>query len=402
MSTRQHMAVAVGLCFLVAVLEGFDIQAMGVAAPRLVPQFGLAASQMGWVFSISNIGLVIGASFGGWLADRTGRKPILLGAVAMFGCFTLATSFAGDYHSLLAVRFCAGLGFGAALPNMMAIAAEIGRPEKAASTAAMMFCGMPVGGGLAALTTQILPADFDWRTLFIIGGVLPILLIPALLRWMPETLVRGATVRTQGASVFRTLFGDGRATSTLLLWVAFLPTLLILYLILNWLPTLVIAKGLERSVAPQASMAFNFGSVAGALTFGWLVDRFRFRWPLTLAYVLLIGMLVLLSASDGHTMLKVLSGAVGFCLLGANYALYGVAPVYYPLAIRGTGSGASIAVGRVGSIVGPLLAGVWIGGGTSAAGVVQYMVPVAAVAGIAVFALSFRPTASETGRTSGS
>jgi AAHS family 3-hydroxyphenylpropionic acid transporter len=101
-------------------------------------------------------------------------------------------------------------------------------------------------------------------------------------------------------------------------------------------------------------------------------------------------------------MLKVLSGAVGFCLLGANYALYGVAPVYYPVAIRGTGSGASIAVGRVGSIVGPLLAGLWIGGGTSAAGVVQYMVPVAAVAGIAVFALSFRPTASETTRTSGS
>jgi len=401
-SNREHTAVAVVLCFLVAVLEGFDIQAMGVAAPKLAPLFALDARQMGWVFSISNIGLVIGASFGGWLADRTGRKPVLLGAVALFGCFTLATSLAGSYHALLAVRFCAGLGFGAALPNMMAIAAEIGRPEKRASTAAAMFCGMPVGGGLAALTTQLLPADFDWRTLFILGGALPILLIPALLRWMPETLVRGTAVRTQGESVMRTLFGEGRATPTLLLWLAFLPTLLILYLFLNWLPTLVIAKGLERSVAPQASMAFNFGSVAGALMFGWLVDRFRFRWPLSLAYGLLILMLVLLSASDGHAMLKILSGAVGFCLLGANYALYGVAPAYYPLAIRGTGSGASIAVGRVGSIVGPLLAGLLIGGGTSAAGVVQYMVPVAAVSGIAVFALSFWSTASEKGRTSGS
>ena len=394
MSMRVHLPVAVGLCFLVAVLEGFDIQAMGVAAPKLVPQFALDARQMGWVFSISNFGLVIGASFGGWLADWWGRKPVLLGAVAVFGCFTLATALAGDYQSLLGVRFCAGLGFGAALPNMMAIAAEISRPEKAASTAAAMFCGMPVGGGLAAMTTQLLPADFDWRTLFILGGVLPILLIPALVRWMPETLVQGAVNGAQGTSVVRALFGDARATPTLLLWLAFLPTLLILYLFLNWLPTLVIAKGLERAVAPQASLAFNFGSVAGALIIGRLVDRFRFRWPLTFAYLLLIVSLLLLSAANGHATLIALSGAVGFCLLGANYALYGVAPAYYPPAIRGTGSGASIAVGRMGSIAGPLLAGQLIGIGTSAAGVVQYMVPVAAVSAIAVIALSFQSTTS--------
>ena len=111
MSAREHMAVTVGLCFLVAVLEGFDIQAMGVAAPRLAPQFALDASQMGWVFSISNIGLVIGASLGGWLADRSGRKPVLIGAVAMFGCFTLATAFAGDYQALLARAFLRGARF---------------------------------------------------------------------------------------------------------------------------------------------------------------------------------------------------------------------------------------------------------------------------------------------------
>ena len=102
--------------------------------------------------------------------------------------------------------------------------------------------------------------------------------------------------------MLRALFGEGRATPTLLLWLAFLPTLLILYLFLNWLPTLVIAKGLDRAVAPQASLAFNFGSVAGALVFGWLVDRFHFRWPLTLAYLLLIVTLLLLSASNGHAM----------------------------------------------------------------------------------------------------
>jgi AAHS family 3-hydroxyphenylpropionic acid transporter len=384
---RHNMAVTVGLCFLIAVLEGFDIQAMGVAAPRLAPQFALDARQMGWIFSISNVGLVIGASIGGWLADKTGRKPVFVGAVATFGAFTLATALVGSYEALSWVRFCAGLGFGAALPNMMAIATEISRPEKAASTAAIMFCGMPAGGALAALTTQLLPAGFDWRTLFLSGGVLPILLIPALLRLMPETLVRE---RTAGADVGHALFGEGRARPTLLLWLTFLPTLLMLYLFLNWLPTLVIAKGFDSATAPQTSLAFNFGSVAGALLFGRLVDRFDFRWPLTLAYLALIAVLFLLGSARGQGITVLLSGAVGFFLLGANYALYGVAPRYYPPAMRGTGSGASIATGRIGSILGPLLAGLLIGSGTSAAGVVFYMVPVAAIAGIALFMLSSR------------
>jgi AAHS family 3-hydroxyphenylpropionic acid transporter len=391
MSLRGNVLVTIALCFLVAVLEGFDIQAMGVAAPRLAPQFGLDAEQMGWVFSISNIGLVIGASFGGWLADKTGRKPIFIAAVAMFGAFTLATAMVGTYETLLAARFCAGLGFGAALPNMMAIATEIGSRQRAGATAAVMFCGMPVGGGLSALTTQLLPPDFDWRTLFQMGGVLPILLIPALYWLMAETLVREGKEGAPRVPVMQALFGEQRALPTLLLWLSFLPTLLILYLILNWLPTLVIANGLDAHVAPRTSLAFNFGSVAGALLFGWLVDRFHFRWPLTLAYAALIVTLILLAASRGQWLTISLSGAVGFFLLGANYALYGVAPGYYPRAIRGTGSGASIAVGRVGAIVGPLLAGLLIHGGTSATGVVRYMIPVAAVAGIAVFALSFRP-----------
>jgi AAHS family 3-hydroxyphenylpropionic acid transporter len=394
MTAAHRVPVTVGLCFLVAVLEGFDIQAMGVAAPRLVPQFGLDATQMGWVFSISNVGLVIGASIGGWLADRTGRKPIFIAAVAIFGAFTLATALADGFTSLLCVRWFAGLGFGAALPNMMAIATEISPRDRAASTAAMMFCGMPVGGALAALTTQVLPADFDWRTLFLLGGVLPILLIPALHRLMPETLQRREPGSVANAApstdVAQALFGERRAVPTLLLWLAFLPTLLILYLFLNWLPMLVMANGLGMDVAPRTSLAFNFGSVAGALLFGWLVDRFQFRWPLTLAYLALIATLLLLAESRAPWITILASGATGFFLLGANYALYGVAPVFYPRAVRGTGSGASIAIGRVGAILGPLLAGLLLGGGTSATGVVHYLVPVAAVSAIAVFALSFR------------
>jgi MFS transporter, AAHS family, 3-hydroxyphenylpropionic acid transporter len=384
-----NAVVTIALCFFVAVLEGFDIQAMGVAAPRMAPEFGLSPGQLGWAFAISNIGLVIGASLGGWLADRVGRKPVFIGAVLAFGLFTLLTSIAATFETLFVVRLCAGLGFGSALPNMMAVAAEISAPEKRATTASTIFCGMPLGGGTSALLTQLLPPDFDWRVLFVVGGALPLLLAPVMYLLMPETLQRRAPTAPPRANAVSALFGAGRAAPTLLLWLAFFPTLLILYLILNWLPTLVAANGLDRVVAPQASLAFNFASVLGALLIGRLVDRVGARWPLVVAYLALIASLIALGASRELTSILVLSGAAGFFLLGANYALYGVAASYYPTSVRGTGSGASVAVGRLGSIVGPVLAGVLLTGGTSATNVVQYMAPVATVAAIAVFALGF-------------
>jgi AAHS family 3-hydroxyphenylpropionic acid transporter len=389
-----NVAVTVALCFLVAVVEGFDIQALGVAAPKLAPEFLLSQGQLSFIFAASNVGLVLGATGGGWLADRVGRKPVFMGAVLTFGLFTLLTTLSTGFLSLFALRFLAGLGFGAALPNLMAVAAEVSAPERRASTSAIMFCGMPVGGGTSALITQLLPPDFDWRVLFIIGGVFPLLLAPAIHFFMPETLTKRVGIAPRG-NFLRALFDEGRTPITLLLWLTFLPTLLILYLILNWLPSLVVANGLDRAVAPQASLAFNWASVVGALVFGKLVDRIDARVPLTFAYVGLIGSLLALSASHDITSTVWLSGAAGFFLLGANYALYGVAATYYPQDVRGTGSGASVGVGRIGAIVGPLLAGMLLSGGTTASGVVRFMVPIAAIAGAAVFALSFYRRPSE-------
>jgi AAHS family 3-hydroxyphenylpropionic acid transporter len=319
-----------------------------------------------------------------------GRKPVFLGAVTTFGLFTLCVAVAPNFATLITVRLLAGFGFGAALPNMMAIAVELSQPARRASTATLIFCGFPIGGGSAALLTQVLPPGIDWRVLFIMGGALPALLVPALHWLLPETL--SSAVRQapkERTPIFKALFGEGRAVPTLLLWLAFVPTLLILYLMLNWLPTLAVAKGLAPAVAPQTSLAFNWASVVGALVLGGLVDRFGPRWPLTLAFAGLIAALVALGAATDRVMILTLSGAAGFFLLGGNYALYGVAPSYYPAATRGTGSGASVAVGRVGAILGPAVAGLLLQGGSSAMNVVQYMAPVAAVAGIAVFALSF-------------
>lgn len=381
--------MTVALCFAVAVLEGFDIQAIGIAAPRLGPELGLEAGRMGWIFSISNIGIVIGAALGGRLADHVGRKPVFIGAVAMFGVFTLATAAAGGFVTLFLIRLLVGLGFGAALPNMMAVASEISSPNRRTITAAAMFCGLPFGGGTSAWLTQLLPVGTDWRALFYIGGSLPLVIVPALYLFMAETLKRGDAVSAGRAPIVQALFAEGRSRPTLLLWLTFLPTLLILYLILNWLPTLVEAQGLDRTLAPRASLAFNWGSVPGALLFGVLVDKIGFRWPLALSYVALVGSLALLGDAGGLGPIVFFSAAAGFFLTGANYALYGVAAAYYPIAVRGTGSGASVAVGRIGSVVGPLLAGALLSQGLTATQVILTMVPAAAIAGVSVFVLSF-------------
>lgn len=446
-STREGggqagVALTVALCFAVMVVEGFDIQAMGVAAPQLGPELKMSREVLGEALSASNIGLVFGAMLGGWLADRLGRKPVLIMALLVFGAFTLVTMQARSYEVLFAARLATGLGFGGALPNVMAIAAEVSRPEKRGATAAMMFTGMPVGGCIVALLSW-LGGQQDWRTLFLIGGVVPLAMAPLLLFFMRETKApeRQATkladvlpwgVAIPAGIVFwlaleqlrnvpgggsvagiapwlggvigilvaymvvyrKALFSEGRASASLLLWLVFFPTLLILYLVLNWLPTLVNAKGFAED-ASLSAVLFNGGSIVGALVLGPLVDRFGVRWPLVLAFLGLIGALVGLGWATEFVAVMALSAAVGFFLLGANYALYGAAASYYPMEVRGRGSGAAIAWGRLGSVAGPLVGGYLLQGGAAPGEVFYWMTPFALVAAVGVLWLAFatRPQA---------
>jgi AAHS family 3-hydroxyphenylpropionic acid transporter len=400
---RSNAAMNVALCFAVAVLEGFDIQAIGIARSAIANEFSIAPDAMAWVFFASNAALVVSASVGGWLADKIGRKPVFIASVLLFAVFTLLTALvaeiatlfegagqtrdAAELAALYAVRIGAGLGFGAALPNMMAIAADVSSPERRAFTAAMIFCGMPVGGGTVALITQAMPAGFDWRVLFYAGGVLPLLLVPFLLFFLSES--RASTAERQRVNVLHAWFGEGRAAPSILLWLTFLPTLLILYLILYWLPTLVEARGFGGATAPQASLAFNYSSVVGALLFGAVIDRVGSRWPLLFGYAGLIASVAALAVATEAWAVLALSGLAGFFLLGANYALYGVASAYYPAAVRGSGAGGAVASGRIGSTIGPLLPGLLLAAGGSASEVINLMIPAAALAGLAVFAVSF-------------
>jgi AAHS family 3-hydroxyphenylpropionic acid transporter len=389
------VAMVVALCFCVTLLEGFDIQALGISLGKLTKQFGLDANQRTLLTTFSSVGIVIGAIIGGRASDFYGRKPVLLAAVAGFGLFTLAMIMAPTFLLLFVFRVLAGIGFGAALPIMMAVAAEISTPERKSMTAALMFAGMPAGGGSSALLTQYLGPDFDWHVLFIIGGALPLVLVPAIAMLMPETKGRLALTQQSPGALRHALFEERRTWPSLLLWLTFLPTVTILYLCLNWLPEMMKSKGFGGNIPAQASMLFNYGSVFGAVFFAWFVDRLGTRWPLVLSYGALIGSLLALGGATEPGPAVWLAGLTGFLLLGANYALYGIAAAYYPLRVRGTGAGACVSVGRIGSILGPFLAGIWLGGGVAAAQVIGYMAPFAAVAGVAVFILGGYPHSKE-------
>jgi AAHS family 3-hydroxyphenylpropionic acid transporter len=384
---HSRSGMIVFICLLVAAIEGYDIQAFGVVAPMLARALHLGPAQMGLAASAAMAGLMAGAFFGGWMADRVGRKPVLIASIAAFGLFSLLTATAGSYELLLLARFATGLGFGGAMPNLMAIATEISPPGRRAATVTTMFCGLPAGGMVVAFFARAMGADLPWREVFLIGGVLPLILAPVVFFHLPET--RPAPVVGADRRLLNALFGGGRAAGTLLLWVGFMLTLAVTYLMLNWLPTLVIAKGLPPSVGFEASFVFNLASVAGALLLGMLVDKVGFRWPLTGAFSILAVAMFALSAASGMAPVLIISGVVGFMVLGGQYVLFAVAPALYPPQARAAGAGSAIAVGRLGSIAGPLVAGQLREAGYSAAQVFEVMIPVVLAAGAASLALSY-------------
>lgn len=384
---RASAGLIVFVCFLIAAVEGYDIQAFGVAAPRLAPELGLDSSQLGWAASAAMAGLVIGAFLGGWLADRVGRKPVLIGSVALFGVFSLATAYSDTFEILLWARLATGLGFGGAMPNLIAIATEISPPGRRSLTVSAMFCGMPVGGAVSALVARLAGEDLDWRGIFLAGGITPLLLVPLIVLLLPET--RPAPDPAADRHTLRALFGRGRAAPTLLIWLAFVLTLVVLYMVLNWLPTLVVAKGRPAAEGFTAAMAFNLAGVVGAILVGLLTDRVGYRWPLTLACTLIAASMAGLALASGGPAILALSALAGFLVLGAQYSLYAVAPALYPAQVRAWGAGAAVAVGRFGSIAGPLVAGQLRHAGATPGEVFAAMAPVALTAGAAVLGLSF-------------
>ena len=394
---KSTVATTLALCFAIALLEGLDLQSVGVAAPRMAREFGLSVSQMGIAFSAGTFGLLPGAMLGGRLADRIGRKRVLIASVVLFGLLSIATAQVSTFAMLVVVRVLTGIGLGGAMPNLIALSSEAVEPRSRSSAVATMYCGIPFGGVIASLIGVLLAGDTEWRHIFYVGGVGPLLLVPLLALFLPESRAYLDVAGTQAArtSVARTLFGDGRTTSTVALWVSYFCTLIVLYFLLNWLPSLMASRGLDRAHVGLVQIAFNVGAGLGALGIGAALDRMRASRVVGGMYVGIVLSLAALAAAPGFASLAAAAFAAGMFVVGGQSVLYALAAMYYPTAMRGTGVGSAVAVGRLGSVVGPLAAATLLAAGRSAPMVIGASIPVTLVAAVAALVLIRRPQAHD-------
>ncbi|EPP8766004.1 3-(3-hydroxy-phenyl)propionate transporter MhpT [Acinetobacter baumannii] len=381
------------LCFAIAIFEGFDLQSMGVAAPRMRAEFMLDNAQMAWAFSAAILGTLPGAILGGRFADIVGRKKILIFSILLFGIMSLLTAYAANFSLLLLIRFCTGLGMGGALPMMITLASEAVPDQHKGTAVSVMYSGIPFGGLLTSVVAMSLAGDAEWRHIFYIGGIAPILLIPLIMRFLPESndYLQRKVQAQQTTPFFEVLFAKERRMSTIQLWISFFFTLVVLYFLLNWLPLLMGAQGLSKLQANYVQMGYNVGGILGSILMGVLLDKLRMSFVIKLIYLGILFSLCCLAISPTVALLALSAVGCGLFIVGGQSALYGLAAMYYPTEMRGTGVGAAVAIGRIGSFAGPLMAGFLLSLGQSSTIVIGSSIPVILIAAISALLLVKKP-----------
>lgn len=390
----RRSTLTVTLCFVVALIEGLDLQSAGIAAAGIRQTFELDQKMMGWMFSASIIGLLPGAFFGGWLADRIGRKRVLIGAVVIFGIFSLWTAYVGGVNTLMLARFMTGLGLGAALPNLIALCAEAVDEKHRGTAISIMYCGVPLGGAVASVVGML--GGENWQAVFIVGGLAPLLIAPLLIVALPES--RDFREQFDGTaparqSTVQALFGNGRASITVALWVSYFFTLTVMYMLLNWLPSLLLEQGFSKSQAGTVQTLFNIGGAIGSLLGGVLLDRQNRTAVVIICYGGLLASLAALGLVSGLTAMAAAGFSAGLFMLASQLVLYALAPPAYPASIRATGVGAAVAIGRLGSVSGPLAAGQILAAGAGTTGVLLAASPGLVIAALVVLSMSRRAVA---------
>lgn len=384
------------LCFLAALCEGIDLQAAGVAANGIAREFHPGSQLLSYFFSASTLGLMAGAAFGGRLADRIGRKSVLVASVAVFGLFSLLTAWAWNIDSLIWVRLLAGLGLGGALPNLISLGSESATADRRSTNVTIIYAGMPLGGALASLVSMLIAPE-QWRCIFVVGGVAPLMVAPIIAILLPESrafkaLRAGAGAMAESRAGVSEVLRDGRAGRTVLLWVSFFLALMTLYLLLNWLPTLLVGSGLSKSQSAGAMIAFNIGGCLGAVLIGVHLETRRRQRGVLITFVGLPLLLLLLAVGPRQaTLVAMVVFVLGAAVLAAQSTLYAYAPLCYPTRIRGAGVGFAVAAGRFGSMAGPLLGGLLVLGGNSASHVLTGLLPVVVVGSVCALILAWRP-----------
>ena len=377
------------LCFFIVAVDGFDTASIGFIAPAIRAEWGLNPAHLAPVFGAGLAGLMAGAFLFGPLADKFGRKTILMVCVAFFAVASLASAYSNSVEMLILLRFLTGLGLGGAMPNSVTLSSEYAPEKHRAVLVTTMFCGFTLGSALGGVAAAHIVAEHGWRAVLVLGGVLPLALVPVLAFALPESVrylvVKGIKTeqvlrtlrriapgedlsnarfavpeKAQSGFPVKHLFKPELRRGTLLLWLAFFMSLLVIYLLSSWLPTLISSTGRSLKDASLVTAMFQVGGTAGAIGLGQLMDRFNPQRVLAVAYALAAAFTALIGSSTGSTLMLVLAvfGA-GACISGAQVGANALSAGFYPTASRATGVSWANGIGRVGSVLGSM-AGGWM------------------------------------------
>ncbi|NWK76858.1 aromatic acid/H+ symport family MFS transporter [Aquitalea sp. LB_tupeE] len=376
------------LCGVCMVLDGFDVQAMGYVAPALLQDWQVDKAALGPVFGAGLFGLLIGSLLLSIAADKLGRRPVLLASTFFFGLCMLATPLARSIEELFIMRFITGFGLGAIMPNAMALCGEFSPRRKRISIMMLVSCGFTIGAMLGGVVAAALIPQFGWQSVFYLGVILPILLGLLMLVHLPESIqfqVLSGKKQSQALAVLQqalpnekrphtaqlivaeepakgmpvmALFKEGRARSTLMIWCISFLNMIALYFLSNWLHTITKLAGLSLQQAVLVGAALQLGGTFGTVAMGRLIDRIGFRRVLIPCFISAAIFIALI----GHTAdtVLLLFGAVfltGFAVVGGQPAINAMAANNYPTALRTTSVGWSLGIGRIGSLIGPVLGG---------------------------------------------
>ena len=410
-------------CFVLVALDGFDNGAINFVAPVITKDWGVAMPAFTAVFGAGLFGLMLGALSSGPLADRFGRKWVVLTSTLVFSVFALATTLASSIEQLWILRFLTGIGVGGLMPNSIALTAEYAPKRIRATVVSIMFLGFPLGAGAGGWIGPALIPSFGWQSLFALGGLLPLILLPIAIFALPESIrflvvnrgdrpntVAALLNRLSGQHAFngsenftmaadphlpgfavKHLLSEGRATNTVLLWITFFCNLLIIYYLSSWLPLVLRDSGVALGDALRLGSLVSWSGIVSTLVLGPVVDRLGAPRVVTALYVLAACFVFAIGLSGADvTLLAVTIIGAGMCIIGGQSFINVMSATLYPTAVRSTGVGWALGVGRVGAIIGPVVGGMLLAAQFTPRNLFFTIAVPALVAALAMFILGVR------------
>src|SRR3984885_12656352 len=361
MATRRRAHAVAGIGFLVAMVDGYDTLMLAFIAPLISKEWALSPQALGEIFASSYAGAALGAMAIGIAADRFGRKSMLIASLAVVGVFTVLCARSATPPQLMLLRALAGLGLGGALSAITALTAGNAPDNRRRATVTRMFLGFPVGAIVGGALTAAVMSALGWRGVFLGGGICALLLIPLVAFAVSEDANggTGTASRVHSRRPFTELLCDGRAWSTALFCLCVFLMLLTSYFLVSWMPTVLTLNGMSPKLAAMAAIVLNGGGIAGTLILSFIVGRKKPLAPLVACLCVGAALIALLghgNLSTGNTKFF-LAFAVGMAVIGAQGGIPALCVYLYPAPVYATAVGLSVACGRLGSIIGPLLGG---------------------------------------------